>query len=241
MKSAQSGLLPDGSESAIVKFGDSAAFMPMIKGILKQIRNSGELKSIMSQVIYKADKFRYWVDTTGEHLEHEPNWFGERGEKVGVYAIGTTKDGGVYIEVMSKAQVGAVRQVSRSKDGPWEGPFEDEMWRKTVLKRLAKRMPMSTDLEGLMKADDDLFMPPPAEIVRAAAEPAATTETPPPKPEGNKRASKTAKLVGQSVAQKTEAVATADEAQGEVEFATDAAKSPPPIKNHAPGAEQSPI
>ena len=158
MKAAQDGLLPDGREAAIVKFGDQAAYMPMIGGILKKIRNSGELSSITSQVVYEKDKFTYHVDLDGEHLKHEPNLFGDRGNPIGVYALAKTKDGGVYIEVMTVEQVMAVKKVSRSKDsGPWAGAFESEMWRKTVLRRLSKRLPMSTDLEGVLRRDDDLY------------------------------------------------------------------------------------
>jgi recombination protein RecT len=158
MKAAQDGLLLDGREAAIVKFGDQAAYMPMIGGILKKIRNSGELSSITSQVVYEKDKFSYHVDLDGEHLKHEPNLFGDRGNPIGVYALAKTKDGGVYVEIMTVEQVMAVKKVSRSKDsGPWAGAFESEMWRKTVLRRLSKRLPMSTDLEGVLRRDDDLY------------------------------------------------------------------------------------
>jgi recombination protein RecT len=40
---AQDGLLPDGREAAIVKFGNKAQAMPMIAGILKKIRQSGDV------------------------------------------------------------------------------------------------------------------------------------------------------------------------------------------------------
>src|SRR5215831_21161121 len=57
MKAAQDGLLPDGREGAIVPFGDdeeggrgrrgapvpTASWMPMIAGIRKKARNSGEI------------------------------------------------------------------------------------------------------------------------------------------------------------------------------------------------------
>lgn len=162
VKSAECGLLPDGREAALVTFKDrsgtpQATFMPMIGGILKLVRNSGELKSITSQIVYKNDDFRYWTDENGEHLKHETNMFIDRGEAIGTYALAILKDGGVYIEVMTKNQIDSVKNISRGKSGPWSGPFETEMWRKTVVKRLAKRLPLSTDIEIALSADDDLY------------------------------------------------------------------------------------
>lgn len=194
-KAAQDGLLPDGREAALVKFGNKAVYMPMLAGILKKVRNSGELLSITAHVIYKNDKFRYWVDTDGEHLEHEPLLFGARGEIIGVYALAKTKDGGLYIEPMSKEQIDKVRNASRSgQSGPWKDWY-DEMAKKTVLRRLAKRLPMSTDLD-VFKADDEIHQavvsePPPVEpkksrlakIVEESVPPVITTFEPPPQRE----------------------------------------------------------
>lgn len=161
-KAAEAGLLPDGKESALVTFRDKAGvpqavFMPMTQGILKLVRNSGELKSITSHIVYKNDEFSFTIDESGEHLKHNPNFFGERGEPIGVYAMASLKDGGLYIEVMTKEQVMAVKNCARGKNSPWQGDFESEMWRKSAIKRLAKRLPLSTDLEIALKSDDDLY------------------------------------------------------------------------------------
>ena len=149
MQSAQDGLMPDGKSSAFVTFKgkdgvQKVQYMPMIAGLLKLVRNSGELLSITSQLVYEADMFKYYVDEEGEHLKHEPNILaGNRGNLIGAYALAKTKDGGVYIEVMSMEQLNQVRNSSRSKDyGPW-ATFPTEMYRKTVLRRLIKRLPLS--------------------------------------------------------------------------------------------------
>ncbi|MGH9462454.1 MAG: recombinase RecT [Vicinamibacteria bacterium] len=161
MRAAQDGLLPDGREAAIVRYntksGPTATYMPMVGGILKKVRNSGELAAITAQLIYKQDDFRYWVDDTGEHLEHKPVIFGDRGELMGVYALAKTKDGAVYIEVMRREDVEKVRDSSRAKDsGPWV-QWWGEMAKKTAIRRLSKRLPMSTDLDEIIRRDDDLY------------------------------------------------------------------------------------
>lgn len=156
-RAAQDGLLPDGKEAALVPFKNQVQFMPMVGGILKKFRNSGECKSIMAQVVYENDEFNYSVDDTGEHIAHKPLIFGDRGKKIGFYALATTKDGGVYIEVMTISDMDKIRAVSRSGDsGPWR-QWEEEMEKKSVIRRLAKRLPMSTDLEEFIRQNDDML------------------------------------------------------------------------------------
>lgn len=170
MASAQDGLLPDGKSSAFVTFKgkDGVAkvqYMPMIAGLLKLVRNSGELLSITSQLVYEADMFKYYVDEEGEHLKHEPNILAaNRGSMIGAYALAKTKDGGVYIEVMSMEQLNQVKNASRSKDfGPWAS-FPTEMYRKTVLRRLIKRLPLSTDVDFQDENEYDFNEPTSQEI-----------------------------------------------------------------------------
>lgn len=144
---AQDGLLPDGREAAIVMFGNKAQAMPMIAGILKKIRQSGEVAKVSAQVVYANDEFviSYGFD---EDVKHIPPKLNEpRGNPIGAYATAVLKDGSQLLEVMSLEDIQAVRKVSRaSGNGPWVS-WWGEMARKTVMRRLSKRLPMSTDLE----------------------------------------------------------------------------------------------
>jgi len=74
-----------------------------------------------------------------------------------VYALAKTKDGELYIEYMSASQIASVQEASKAKKGPWSGPFATEMWRKSVTRRLAKRLPMSTDAQKTIDLDDDMY------------------------------------------------------------------------------------
>lgn len=163
MKCAQDGLLPDGREAALVNFnckggGKAVQYMPMVGGLLKKLRQSGELRSICAHVIHEKDDFDYWIDTMGEHLAHRPVLFGERGKPRGVYALAQTTDGGVYVEVLSMEDIEKVRSVSRAKsdDSPWATWWE-EMAKKSALRRLMKRLPSSTDLESALQADNETY------------------------------------------------------------------------------------
>lgn len=157
MRCAQDGLLPDGREAALVKFGSNIRYMPMVGGIAKKARNSGEIKTMNSEVVYERDHYRHWSDEKGEHFEHEKAR-GDRGGVVLTYTYAITKEDGFYFEEVDEIQMEAIEKCSKSSDGPWKGPFRDEMRRKSAIKRLAKyRLPSSADLDDVLRADDDMY------------------------------------------------------------------------------------
>lgn len=153
---AQDGLLPDGREAAIVMFGQQATAMPMIAGVLKKVRQSGEVSKISAQVVYENDQFvvNYGFDEDVTHIP--PSLDKPRGKPVGAYATAVLKDGSKLLEVMSHEEIEKVRAVSRSgKNGPWV-QWWGEMARKTVMRRLSKRLPMSTDMEHAFERDETM-------------------------------------------------------------------------------------
>jgi len=159
MKAAQDGLLLDGREAAPVLFrtkeGTKVQYMPMVGGILKKLRNSGELASISANVVYDKDQFEYELGDE-ERIIHKPFLGEDRGNPIACYAISKTKDGAVYREVMSVADVEKVRSSSRAaNNGPWT-QWWDEMARKTVIRRIAKRLPSSADLDQVLASDNEV-------------------------------------------------------------------------------------
>jgi recombination protein RecT len=153
MKAAQDGLLLDGREAALVKYGTSAQYMPMIGGLLKKLRNSGLLASISAHVAHEHDQFVYELGDE-ERIVHKPA-MGDRGKPIAAYAIAKMKDGAIYRDVMSVDEVEKVRSVSKAKNsGPWT-QWWGEMARKTVLRRLLKRMPSSADIDAVIESDNE--------------------------------------------------------------------------------------
>lgn len=153
---AQDGLLPDGREAAIVKFGNKAQAMPMIAGILKKVRQSGDVAKVSAQVVYEKDEF-VWHLGFDEDVTHNPPPLDQpRGKAIGAYATAVLKDGSRLLEVMNFDEIEQVRKVSRaSGNGPWV-QWWGEMARKTVMRRLSKRLPMSTDIEDDFERDETL-------------------------------------------------------------------------------------
>jgi recombinational DNA repair protein RecT len=76
---------------------------------------------------------------------------------IAAYSVATLKSGEKSREVMTRAELEKVHDASKAKSsGPWIDWF-DEMCRKTVAKRHAKVLPMSTDLDDLIRRDDELY------------------------------------------------------------------------------------
>jgi len=173
-KAAQMGLLPDGREGAIVTFKNQAQWMPMVAGIMKLVRNSGEISTWSVQAVYENDNFDFCLGDE-EHITHKPA-LANRGKLIAVYSIVTMKDGEKSREVMSVEDVNQIRARSRSgQSGPWVSDFA-EMAKKTVVRRHSKRLPLSTDIDGMIKEDDELFMPEqPAQPAQEAPQAAETT------------------------------------------------------------------
>ena len=156
MKAAQDGLLPDGRDGAIVQYKDQAQWMPMIGGIRKKVRNSGEIATWDVQAVYENDAFDFELGDD-PFIRHKPK-LGERGKIIAVYSIAKLKGGEISRDVMSIEEVEKIRALSRSKNGPWANPtFYPEMAKKTVARRHSKVLPMSTDLDDLIRRDDALY------------------------------------------------------------------------------------
>lgn len=171
-RAAQQGLLPDGREGAIVTFGGKAQWMSMVAGLMKLVRNSGEISTWSVQAVYANDHFDYELGDN-ERIVHRPA-MKDRGDFVGAYSIVTMKDGEKSREFMGVDEINAIRQRSRSgSSGPWKTDYA-EMAKKTVIRRHSKRLPMSTDLDPSLLGDDD-FEP----ASQESAPPAAPSEAAP--------------------------------------------------------------
>lgn len=81
---------------------------------------------------------------------HKYSAFGDRGEKVGVYCTVRLPNGDYLTEEMSADDVLKIRNTSKSKNSsysPWN-TFEEEMWRKSCVKRASKYWPKSNTSTG---------------------------------------------------------------------------------------------
>jgi recombination protein RecT len=193
MKAAQDGLLPDKREAALVIFSTrvkdgnnwvsvkQVQYMPMVYGLRKKILQSGEISSIETNVVYRAEmesgRFIYEAGTEAV-LRHRPmlELTEEQtadSEIVAAYSVAVMKDGTRSFEVMRRSEINKVRQRSQTgaegrvyefgankgkliePKGPWVEWFS-EMARKTVMRRHSKTLPMSGDLIDVEARDEEI-------------------------------------------------------------------------------------
>lgn len=152
-KCAQDGLMPDNREAAIVKYGSSATYLPMVYGLIKRMRNSGDVKSVNAHIVYRNDEFDYYIEDGVQHFKHRPNLLGDRGEAILAYCVVTLDDGMPHVEVMTKTEIEKARNAGKAANGPAWKNWWDEMAKKTVIHRAAKRVPTSADVEKLLHND----------------------------------------------------------------------------------------
>lgn len=143
----------------LIPYKKECQLIPGYQGLLELVRRSGKVRRIEAQVVYERDKFRY---QTGLQviLEHEPVLDGERGEPRLAYAVAEFVDGGFHVEVMTRSEIEGIRDRGSNaqnakrwgKKTPWDTDA-DQMWRKTILRRLCKFLPKSIELAQALALD----------------------------------------------------------------------------------------
>jgi recombination protein RecT len=164
---AAAGLVPDGNEAALVPFKSDCTAIPMVAGLIKMARRSGDVRDIRAHTVYQREvdegRFEYVIGDE-ERLDHKPILFGEKGDAVGYYAIAKLKDGTIVRTFMDRIEVERIRKGAASQrgnakpQGIWEKHY-DQMAQKTVIRRLVKRLDLSAEDMRHIAMDDDQQSP----------------------------------------------------------------------------------
>ncbi|MBD3821874.1 MAG: recombinase RecT [Thiotrichales bacterium] len=168
---AKDGLVPDNRESAIVAYNKKqgsewvsvAQYQPMIDGVLKRLRMSSEVPYVAAKPVYDGDHFNYWMDMEGEKFEYKPQFDTTmRGDLKLVFAVAKLKTGEMVLEWMSKEDVDKIMYMSKSavdsktgalkQNSVWVQHYE-RMALKTVLHRIARRLPNSSEVMEMIERE----------------------------------------------------------------------------------------
>jgi recombination protein RecT len=169
-QAAEDGLLPDGREGAIIPFREDvegggretkAVWIPMIAGIRKKIRQSGEIADLDVHAVFAGDQFSFALGDE-PFIHHVPDQRPSAGRTrllTHVYSIARFKGGGVSRDVMAVAEIEEIRKrYARSQKGPWGDAIAySEMAKKTVVRRHAKSLPTNTEIDRVFSRDDALY------------------------------------------------------------------------------------
>lgn len=121
------------------------------KGMIELARRSGQIAMIRAETVYANDDFSYQLGLNPD-IHHVPA-FGNRGQAVAYYAFYKTKDGDFDFAVATKQEMMNHRTAySKAKNSPWNTNF-DEMAKKTLVKRVLKYAPLSTEIQEAISQD----------------------------------------------------------------------------------------
>lgn len=121
-------------------------FILGFRGMLSIARRSGEIASVVAEVVREKDEFsiEYGMEPK---LIHKPYIEGDPGKMIGAYVVVRFKGEGVepLIKYMPKSEIDAHRRRSKaSSSGPWVTDY-DEMAKKTVFRSVFKWLPISIE------------------------------------------------------------------------------------------------
>lgn len=143
---AQLGLEPGGALGHVylVPYGRDVQVQIGYRGMIELGYRSGYLNMIYASVVYEADEFAVVLGTSPA-ITHVPALKpeSEKGKITFFYAVADTK-GGKQFSYMSIEDICRIRDGGRFQNPIWEKHFV-EMGKKTVIRRLFKILPMSSE------------------------------------------------------------------------------------------------
>lgn len=164
MNAAQLGLEPNTplGQAYLIPFRNKGKmevqFQIGFKGLIQLARRSGEISMIQAQTVYDNDEFTYELGLDPV-LKHVPAK-GDRGKSIAYYAFYKTRSGDYAFEVAYKPEMEQFARTysqaySKGYSSPWKTNF-DEMAKKTLLKRVLKYAPMSTEIAMQVQSDSTI-------------------------------------------------------------------------------------
>ena len=150
MQAAQDALLPDGRDAAIVVRNGIAQYQRMGQGLIKLLYRTGRVSSVSLQVVREGDEWDYAMGDD-PYIQHKPR-LSLSGDLIAAYSVVTMTDGTKDRCIMGYEEIERIMRMSPSgwdaklgkPKGIW-AKHPSEMWKKTVLHRHIKTLP----LEGL--------------------------------------------------------------------------------------------
>ncbi|MDE9836828.1 recombinase RecT [Staphylococcus pseudintermedius] len=156
------GLNPAKSQCYFIPYGNKMQLQRSYHGNIMMLKRDAGAKDVVAQIIYEGDTFKQELDSVGriKSIKHEQDFFNINKDKIiGAYCTIIFDDNrDNYIEIMTIDQIKqAWMQSPMIKDeatlnrSKTHSNFKDEMAKKTVINRAAKRYINSSTDEGLLQ------------------------------------------------------------------------------------------
>jgi recombination protein RecT len=125
----------------LIPYKGRAQFQISWRGLVQKAYETGRVKAFYAEVVFANDRFERQY-APKRNLFHAPA-DGDRGEAIGAYALVEFKDGTIDWEFCDKARIERHRKHSKQPDSLMWREFWEEAWKKTAIRLLAKRLPLS--------------------------------------------------------------------------------------------------
>lgn len=165
-KCAADGLVPDAKEAVLLPYYDRDAqahianYQPMVYGIIKRMKELGSVFNIVCEIVCQNDTFTFNA-ADPDSLSHSWDVLSEtpRGATRAAYVIFRDDQKRVmHREIMTLAELEAVRKASKAPNSPAWKNFEGEMNQKAVLRRGSKYISINNDkIRALLERSDSMF------------------------------------------------------------------------------------
>lgn len=136
----------------------TAQLIPDYRGVIRLVTKPGsDVVSIEARVVKEGDEFAYQLGTDA-FVNHVPSLAGDRSTHATthVYAIARLKGGAAIPDVEDRAGIERIRKRgANAAQSPWVTDW-DEMAKKTLIKRLAKVLPVRPDVRAILSREDEL-------------------------------------------------------------------------------------
>ncbi len=161
LECARLGHEPGTDQFALVPFKDKNTGIEIVgieqyQGVIERMYRAGAVVNVKAEVVKAGDllpdeqgnpRFE-WAPNRMDRPHHEPDWFGERGGLIGVYAYAEMHNGSFSrVAFLNRAEVMKHRAKARGLDkpnSPWKC-WEESMWLKTGVHELEKWVPTASE------------------------------------------------------------------------------------------------
>lgn len=146
VQSAHFGLDFLNNEAYLIPYKEKLDFMPSYKGLIKLCMRyaTRPIKTIYAKLVREGDVFEESVVNGEPSINFHPKAF-NNGKIIGAFAVCLYKDGGMVCESMSLEELEQCHKSSKAPGSPAWARFRGEMFRKVVLRRLSKQIPIDID------------------------------------------------------------------------------------------------
>ena len=199
-------------------------------GLAELARRSGVVRAAEARLVYTGDDFDV-VMGTAKAVVHHPHYLTSAPSDIlFAYALVWFQDGTWDYDVMPKVEIDLIRARSKAaNNGPWVSDY-GQMAKKTVLRRLLIRQPLTIEtIEAISRDDEREYAP------------ASVAEYIPPTDAKARGLAAMAKLRAPSPGEVEPSEPTVDEAAAEVPPAVAPPPAVSPRRRRAPAPEEAPI